>query len=134
MEWNLPVPSFSGDAGIGQLVAEMRDPAYVRLLGKGIATGVGAGLIIRRLPPQVAAPVLLLAGIYFGLEMAAYLEEDAISRKGPIIDATATDGMAAMNTPEKGSDLTDPDSRSTSPEQVTARRDGHSTTFGGVDI
>jgi hypothetical protein len=89
MPWELPVPSFSGDAGIGELVATMREPSYMRLLGKSIATGAGVGLLARRLPPQVALPVVLVAGIYLGLEMAAWMEEEAVKTKGPVLDASA---------------------------------------------
>lgn len=40
-------------------------------------------------PPQVALPMVLMAGIYVGLEMAAWMEEEAAAHKGPVIDATA---------------------------------------------
>jgi hypothetical protein len=87
--WNLPVPAFSGDAGIGELVATMREPSYVRLLGKAVGASLATGVIVRRLPPQVAMPMVLITGIYIGLEMAAWMEEQATAQKGPVIDATA---------------------------------------------
>ena len=90
MEWSLPVPEFSGEAGIGELVATMREPAYLRLLGKCLGAGFGTAVLVRRLPPQVAMPIVLVAGMYVGLEMAAWMEQDAAARKiGPTIDATA---------------------------------------------
>ncbi len=95
MPWTLPVPTFSGDAGVGELVATMREPAYVKLLGKAMGAAFGTSLIVRRLPPQVAMPMVLMTGIYIGLEMAAWMEEDAIARKrGPVLDATAEPVLA----------------------------------------
>ena len=84
MEWTLPVPTFSGDAGVGELVATMRQPAYVKLIGKALGASMATSLLVRRLPPQVAMPIVLMTGMYIGLEMAAWMEEDAAARKiGP---------------------------------------------------
>lgn len=89
MGWTLPVPTFSGDAGVRDLVATMREPAYLRLIGKTVGASMGAAMLVRRLPPQVAMPIVLMTGIYVGLEMAGWMEEEAAARKGPMIDATA---------------------------------------------
>jgi hypothetical protein len=86
MALNLPV--ITGNAGIGDLVATMREPRYLELLGKCVSTGFGAGVLMRRLPSGLAAPVVLLAGIYIGLEMAAWMEEEAAAKRGPVIDVT----------------------------------------------
>lgn len=67
----------------------MREPAYVKLLGKAVGAAFGTSLIVRRLPPQLAMPMVLMTGIYVGLEMAAWMEEEAVSHKGPVLDATA---------------------------------------------
>ena len=99
MEWSLPVPSFSGDAGVRELVATMREPAYVKLLGKALGAAVGTGMIVRRLPPQLAMPMVLMTGMYIGLEMAAWMEEDAAKRKrGPVIDAAAEPVLIPVGT------------------------------------
>ncbi len=94
MPWSLPVPAFSGDAGVRDLVAILREPAYMKLLGKAVGAGLVTGQIVRRLPPQVAMPMVLMTGIYIGLEMAAWMEEEAASRKGPVIDVTAEPAIA----------------------------------------
>ena len=86
----LPVPIFSGEGHVGELVDVMREPAYLRLLGKAVGAAFGTSLIVRRLPPQVAMPMVLMTGIYIGLEMASWMEQDAIARKrGPVIDVAA---------------------------------------------
>lgn len=83
------LPEISGRAGIAELVETMKQPAYLKLLGKCLGTGLGAGLITRRLP-AFAGPIALVAGIYVGLEMAAYMEEEAKRKAAvPVIDATA---------------------------------------------
>jgi hypothetical protein len=84
----MDLPVFSGDAGIRDLVETMREPRYLKLLGKCLGGGMGAGLLARRLPPQLALPVALMAGIYIGLEMAAWMEEEAAANRGPVIDVT----------------------------------------------
>lgn len=94
------LPTISGEAGIRDLVGAMREPAYLKLLGKCLGTGMGAGLLVRRLPPQLAAPVALIAGIYVGLEMAAWMEEEAASRRGPVIDVTP-DPAVEVGAPEE---------------------------------
>jgi len=99
--WSLPVPAFSGDAGVGEIVALMREPSYLQLMGKAIGTSLVAGQIARRVP-QVALPVVLVAGIYIGLEMAAWMEEEAVRTKGPVIDATAEPVPAVEATVEVG--------------------------------
>lgn len=101
MELSVPsfptMPTFSGDAGIGALVQTMREPAYLKLLGKCMGTGIGTGLLLRRLPPQFALPVALVAGMYLGLEMAAWMEEDAKAKRlGPVIDVTPEPTPAAV--------------------------------------
>jgi hypothetical protein len=85
------LPTISGDAGIRELVQMMREPRYLKLLGKCMGTGAGMGLLARRLPPQLALPVALVAGIYIGLEMAAWMEEEAAAKRGPVIDVTPVD-------------------------------------------
>jgi hypothetical protein len=100
MPWSPPVPTF--DAGVRDLVATMREPAYLKLLGKAAGAAFGTGLIIRRLPPQVAMPMVLMTGIYIGLEMAAWMEEEAASHKGPMIDATAEAAAPAEATTTAG--------------------------------
>ena len=67
-----PSPSLA----IRQAAALFHDRRYQLLLGKAIGTGIGAGVVARRLP-ALAAPVALLAGIYVGLELAAYLTDEA---------------------------------------------------------
>jgi hypothetical protein len=84
----LNLPEISGNAGIRDLVEAMREPSYLKLLGKCLGGGMGAGLLARRLPPQLALPVALMAGIYIGLEMAAWMEEEAAKSRGPMIDVT----------------------------------------------
>ncbi|MDA8312847.1 MAG: hypothetical protein M0Z46_19990 [Actinomycetota bacterium] len=54
--------------------ALFHDPRYVRLLGKATGAGIGAGILARRVP-ALGLPIALLAGIYLGLELAAYLAE-----------------------------------------------------------
>src|ERR1700730_233472 len=82
------MPVISGEAGIRDLVRQMREPAYVKLLGKCIGTGVGLGLLAKRLPPQLALRMVLVGGMYLGLEMAAWMEEEAAAKRGPVIDVT----------------------------------------------
>ena len=67
--------------------ALFHDPRYVRLLGKATATGIGAGILARRVP-ALGLPIALLAGIYVGLELAAYLSEAGAST-ADAIDAVA---------------------------------------------
>jgi len=88
------LPVFSGDGGVGEVVAVMRQPSYLRLVGKCLGGTLGVGLAVRRLPPQVAMPLVLVTGIYVGLEMAAWMEEEAKAAKGPVIDATAVEAPA----------------------------------------
>lgn len=85
----IKLPAISGEAGIRDLVVAMREPRYLRLLGKCAGGGMAAGVLAKRLPPQLALPVALVAGIYIGLEMAAWMEEEAAAKRGPVIDATA---------------------------------------------
>lgn len=85
---NLPV-KISGRAGISETLEAMKEPSYLKLMGKAVGTSLGAGLALRRLPPALAGPAVLLAGIYIGLEMAAWMEEEAQRKSGPMIDATA---------------------------------------------
>lgn len=82
------LPEISGNAGIRELVATMREPRYLKLLSKCLGGGFTAGLVARRLPPQLALPVALITGIYIGLEMAAWMEEEAAASRGPVIDVT----------------------------------------------
>jgi hypothetical protein len=84
----MDLPVFSGDAGIRDLVATMREPSYLKLLGKCLGSGIGVSMVARRLPPQLQLPVALIAGIYVGLEMAAWMEEEAAKSRGPVIDVT----------------------------------------------
>jgi hypothetical protein len=107
MPWSLPVPTFTGDAGIGELVAGIKDPAYVKLLGKCVGGGLVTAQIVRRLPSQVAMPIVLVTGIYIGLEMAAWLEEEATKRKGPVIDVTAEPAVPIERAQELGYDVSE---------------------------
>lgn len=84
----LRFPEMSGNAGVRELVAVMREPAYLRLLGKCMGAGVGLGVVARRMP-QAAVPLAFVAGMYVALEIAGWLEEEAERAKGPVIDATA---------------------------------------------
>lgn len=77
----------TGDAGVRDLLETMREPAYLRLTGKCLGAGAAAGVLARRVP-VLAAPALLMAGIYIGLEMAAWLEEEAAANRPAVIDAT----------------------------------------------
>lgn len=92
--YEMKLPTFSGEAGIRDVVATMREPAYLKLLGKCVSGGIGVGLLARRLPPQLQLPIALIAGIYLGLEMAAWMEEEAAAKKGPVIDVTPTEAPA----------------------------------------
>jgi hypothetical protein len=93
------VPEFRGDAGVRDLVATMRESSYLKLLGKCLGGGMATGLIVRRLPPQLALPIALMAGIYIGLEMAAWMEEEAAKeRDRDVIDASVVDVAPALDT------------------------------------
>lgn len=61
-----------GAADIRAAADLFHDPDYLALLGKAGGAAFGAGILARRLP-ALAAPIALLAGIYVGLELAAYL-------------------------------------------------------------
>lgn len=91
---NLPMPKISGDAGIGELLALMREPSYLKLVGKALGAGTSVGLFAKRFP-QMAAPMALMAGVYLGLEFAAWLEEDAQRTRGPVIDVTSGEVLPA---------------------------------------
>ena len=91
---NLPTPKISGDAGIGELLAVMREPSYLKLAGKAMGTGVSVGLFAKRFP-QMGVPMALMAGIYLGLEFAAWMEEDAQRKRGPVIDVTLEEVIPA---------------------------------------
>ena len=75
--------------GMHAAAALFHDPRYLRLLGKAVGAGIGAGMLARRVP-AIGLPVALLTGIYVGLELAAYLAE-AGSPGADAIDAVAID-------------------------------------------
>lgn len=76
----LPTPA-------GGLLAEMKSPEYLQLLGKGVGIGAGVGVLAHYLP-SVAVPVAFLGGVYFALEMIEYMSD---SESRPVIDATSSE-------------------------------------------
>lgn len=80
----IKLPVISGDAGIGDLVRMMKEPSYLRLIGKSVALGVG----LRAIPRELAVPAAVIGGMYLGLEIASWMEEEAKKNKGPVIDVT----------------------------------------------
>lgn len=77
-------------AAIREAAALFHDRRYLQVLGKATGAGLAAGLLARKVP-AIGLPVALVAGIYVGLELAAYLAEadersaiDVPSR--PVID------------------------------------------------
>ncbi len=78
------LPAISGKAGIGELVQMMREPSYLALIGKSVALGVS----LRALPRELAVPMAVIGGMYLGLEVAAWMEEEANRSAGPVIDVT----------------------------------------------
>ena len=84
------LPAISGKAGIGTVLDVMRQPAYLKLLGKSVTIATGAGLLARKVP-ALAIPAALTAGIYIGLEMAAWMEEEAKRHDGPVIDVVVVE-------------------------------------------
>lgn len=96
----MQLPVFSGEAGIRDVVRVMREPAYVRLMGKCAGGGLALGVLSRRLPPAVAVPTAMIFGVYVGLATAGWLEEEAARKKhGPVIDATASEAVPAVEAP-----------------------------------
>ena len=88
-----PVPAAevvhtSRSAAIREASALFHDRKYQVVLGKAISIGVGAGILARRFP-ALGGPIALLAGIYVGLELAAYVA-DAADPASAAIDAVAT--------------------------------------------
>ena len=89
----------SRSAAIREAAALFHDRKYQRVLGKAIGTGVGAGLLARRFP-TLGGPIALLAGIYVGLELAAYLA-DASDPASAAIDAVAADAPMKLQNPRQ---------------------------------
>ena len=81
-------------ASIRGVLDELREPAYLQLLGKSVGTGVAVGMIARRIP-AIGLPVALLGGIYVGMELAAYVaEQSRTDALGPWIDTKEIDDGA----------------------------------------
>ncbi len=82
-----------GAASIRGVLDELRQPEYLQLLGKSVGAGLAVGMIGRRIP-QIALPAALLGGIYVGMELAAYLVDQARHDEiGPWIETKeVTDG------------------------------------------
>ncbi len=72
----------SHSAAIREATALFHDRRYLTLLGKATGTGVAAGILARKLP-AFGLPIALLAGIYVGLELAAYMADET-DRRGAI--------------------------------------------------
>lgn len=92
-EHDQPVPAYVAPietraaASIRGLLDDLREPAYLELLGKSVGTGLAVGMIARRIP-AIALPLAMLGGIYVGLELAAYVADQARAHEiGPWIDA-----------------------------------------------
>ena len=77
----------AGAADLHAAAALFHDRRYLTLLGKATGAGIGAGILARKVP-AIGLPVALLAGIYVGLELAAYLTEETAPAA---IDAVAID-------------------------------------------
>ena len=77
-----------GAASIRSVLDELRSPEYLRLAGRSIGTGFAVGMIARRVP-AIALPLAMLGGIYVGMEIAAYVADQALAEElGPWIDAS----------------------------------------------
>ena len=77
-----------GAASIRGVLDQLREPAYLQLLGKSVGTGFAVGMIARRVP-AIALPLAMLGGIYVGMEIAAYVADQALAEElGPWIDAS----------------------------------------------
>lgn len=68
------------------LLGLMREPAYMRLMGEGIAIGVGLGTLAR-VSPRLVAPVAFVAGIYYTLDLLAFIEDQERRHEPPILEA-----------------------------------------------
>lgn len=88
----------SHSAAIREASALFHDRRYLTLLGKATGTGVAAGILARKLP-AFGLPIALLAGIYVGLELAAYMAEQAEDR-GAIDAASVVRRVVPINPPE----------------------------------
>jgi hypothetical protein len=85
----VPTPVEHRGTDLRAVLAEMRSPEYLRLVGKGIGVGGAIGLLGRRLP-QFAVPAAFLGGVYFAFEMMDYMQ--AAERRdtlGPVVEAKA---------------------------------------------
>ena len=78
----------STSSAVRELLATMTEPRTLRLWGKCLSVSYASGVVARRVP-ALGLPVVLLAGVYIGLEMAAYIaDNDALGRA---IDARVID-------------------------------------------
>jgi len=75
------------------MLVALREPAYLKLLGKAAGIGWGAGIARRLLPGPLADVALLLGGVALGLEMAAYVG-DANDIYRDSIEARVTEAPA----------------------------------------
>jgi hypothetical protein len=82
-------------SGASEALELMKQPSYLKLLGKCLTTGAGVGILARKLPPQLALPAALVAGVYIGLEMAAWMEEENAKDQPAVIDVTVVEAPVA---------------------------------------
>lgn len=92
----------SRSAAIHEAAALFADRRYQKLLGKAIGTGLAVGRL-GRLAPGYAVPLALLGGMYIGLELAAYLAEQAEDR-GAIDAASVVRRVVPINPPPEVTD------------------------------
>lgn len=90
MSLSLDLPPISTSAV--ELLDLIRDPGYMKLMGEGIAIGIGLAELAK-FSPQIAVPVAFAAGIYFMADVLAWVEKQ---NQLPVIDVVGE----VVETPE----------------------------------